>query len=241
MIEAAISKILSLRPVETLQINGHTYTTSAVHRVASPEEAFTRPLVFTTLTGLVDFYNSAEDGALADDLIKSYFHIENPRSVVLVGDPMGPSNERPTYAGSVYDENTYRFGDWTEIDMFIIALMTQFVETEDSKMLMSYLGNLSDEHVKERVDDGVSVTLTVKTGITTKSQVTITNPVNLAPYATFTEIDQPSRPFILRTRSHGDDVQVGLFAADGNKWQAEAIQRIKKFLNDKLPEACVLA
>lgn len=65
------------------------------------------------------------------------------------------------------------------------------------------------------------------------------NPVELAPFRTFIEVNQVVSPFIFRARTAKEDrsdsskvtdIEFALFEADGGAWEIEAKQRIKEYL-----------
>lgn len=62
------------------------------------------------------------------------------------------------------------------------------------------------------------------------------NPVVLAPYRTFTEVEQPKSPFVFRIRQTGDEVQAALFAADADAWKREAIANIRDWFEQHIPQ-----
>lgn len=57
------------------------------------------------------------------------------------------------------------------------------------------------------------------------------NPVYLAPYRTFAEIEQPVSKFVFRMES---GPKAALFEADGGAWKNEAILKIKEYLQKEL-------
>lgn len=62
-------------------------------------------------------------------------------------------------------------------------------------------------------------------------EIIVPNPVILRPCRTFTEIEQPYSPFILRV---ADGPKAALFCADSGAWKLEDIKKIKEYLSQKL-------
>ena len=63
----------------------------------------------------------------------------------------------------------------------------------------------------------------------------------LLPYRTFREVDQPASLFLLRlSKSGGDKPRFALYEADGGSWQIEAVERIKSYLEDALPQGVAI-
>jgi hypothetical protein len=58
--------------------------------------------------------------------------------------------------------------------------------------------------------------------------------VTLAPFRTFTEVEQPASDFIFRAKQMKPDSlpQLALFEADGGKWRLAAIENIAAFLRN---------
>ena len=83
-------------------------------------------------------------------------------------------------------------------------------------------------------DDGVTQKATVKKGINGKEDAVVPNPVNLRPYRTFTEVEQPESEFVFRMKQSDHDVCCALFEADGGAWKREAMKKVKEYLEFEL-------
>ena len=96
-------------------------------------------------------------------------------------------------------------------------------------------GNITSEAKVQTMDDGVSQDVTVKKGIQKEGWEMVPNPVSLAPYRTFSEVDQPESNFVLRVKANGPTC--ALYEADGGAWKAAAMHNIAAYLayrlNDK--------
>ena len=77
---------------------------------------------------------------------------------------------------------------------------------------------------------------TVKTGIASKSDAIVPAVVNLKPFRTFLEVEQPSSDFIFRMKEdrYTEGVQCAIFEADGGAWKAEAMANVKAYLQEQL-------
>ena len=76
---------------------------------------------------------------------------------------------------------------------------------------------------------------TVKTGIASKSDAIVPNPVKLRPYRTFLEVEQPVSEFIFRMKQDKyDGINCAIFEADGGAWQMAATRAIKEYLEFEL-------
>ena len=119
------------------------------------------------------------------------------------------------------------FNRMMNVEALNIMLQANFVPTADRKILLQVIGNLKEENVKQVGDDGVSQSVTAKVGVAQVGEVKVPNPVNLAPYRTFSEVTQPVSSFIFRMSSGPSGA---LYEADGGAWRLEAIQNIKEYL-----------
>ncbi|MEB9776454.1 hypothetical protein P4K25_31445, partial [Bacillus cereus] len=61
----------------------------------------------------------------------------------------------------------------------------------------------------------------------------VPNPVQLSPYRTFVEVEQPESKFVFRMR---EGARCGLFEADGGAWKLEAMNNIKEYLKEALAQ-----
>jgi hypothetical protein len=109
-----------------------------------------------------------------------------------------------------------------------------FVQNEDTAKILKVVGNIKEETVRNIGDDGISQQVTAKAGIATVENVIVPNPVILAPYRSFIEVDQPESKFVFRMRSTGSEPQCALFEADGGAWKLDAMYLIKGFLTKHL-------
>jgi hypothetical protein len=66
--------------------------------------------------------------------------------------------------------------------------------------------------------------------------------VTLAPWRTFPEVTQPESLFVLRVKSgRGEEpATCGLFSADADSWQKDAIEKIAAWFTENLPGVPVI-
>jgi hypothetical protein len=205
--------------------------------VKRPEEHRPDVLNFSTLTALVAFMEGEAKGF--NDLAL----LVREHSKVLVLGPLDPKNFniRFIYAMAEGPDCGFPFGRYLDLESFIIGIQAQFIRTERVDAILGLLASVVDENVKENADDGFSQSIRIRTGITLKAEVKVENPISLAPYRTFREVQQPESNFIIRFRKSGDGLCVGLFEADGGAWKNEAAARVRQFLVDKLPGQVIYA
>ncbi|HGH0902568.1 TPA: hypothetical protein ACJHIR_002124 [Staphylococcus pseudintermedius] len=110
------------------------------------------------------------------------------------------------------------------------------IKNDDVKNLLRILGNLRSSNIRNAGDNGVSQIVETKRGVTMAQEEVVPNPVRLKPFRTFTEIEQPESLFVFRLRESGNEIQAGLFEADGGAWKNVARLSIKDYLIENLKE-----
>jgi len=241
MFKALLDRVLELSKIRTTTVGDITYTKENIfRRIKAPEQVPPETLKFNNLIALVDYLDRVSvviDPTYVEyrlkgfDIEKLFFAIMSPTEVSLMSSP-DPANENIQFkfATATLSENNFRFGDYCDLEIFIIGLLSRFEPTTDRDNIIEMLAHLANEHVVQNTDDKFSQSLQVKTALTTKAQVDVKNPVTLKPFRTFREVDQPESEFILRYRSSGKIVEAALFEGDGGRWRLDAIKNIKEWL-----------
>ena len=183
-------------------------------------------LSFNTLTALVDFIKNIDFKTEE----KLYLNIETPRAIALYSS-LQSDNKRDELANVRAIVPEIRFDQFKTAEDLLIELQAKFLPTDDRETLFQVLGNLKEENVKNLGDDGVSQQVTIKKGVASLTDVRVPNPVSLAPFRTFHEVQQPESPFVFRMKEGGYGA---LFEADGQGWKLVAIQNIKVFFEAEL-------
>ncbi|MDU4479969.1 MAG: hypothetical protein E7I90_22135, partial [Clostridium sp.] len=127
--------------------------------------------------------------------------------------------------------NNVVYDRFLDTERFNIMLQSAFVDDEDKSKLLKYTALITDDTVKNFGDDGISQKVTVKTGVVSVSDAVVPNPVTLAPFRTFPEVEQPESKFIFRMK---EGPSAALFEADGGAWRNKAILNIKAYLEKEL-------
>lgn len=220
-----IEKICEMSAPAVFEIEGRSYSSKTIHPVHDP---MPDALNINTLTGIVDFIGGI-DGIGPD---KAMIHVASEKDVTLIGALAGVFRNRDTYVHAKYANPTFKFGNWMDLESFIINIQAGFVQDDMTATILKVVGNLKDETVTNFSDDGKTQAVTAKTGIAMVTKVAVPSPITLCPYRTFMEIEQPASSFIFRMRQQGNGQQpaCALFEADGKAWELEAMQRIKKWL-----------
>ena len=218
--------LVSLAPMEQMRLHGLLYQTKKLYitREPAPEAFETR-----TLASLVELINKEHSHDRLNDLI---IHVSSP-TVVDVYSILREDLGRFHIYKAVAELPNQMFGQYQDLEKMVIGLKSTFVQSDNRDALVTLLGNITEEAVKTSVDDGISQTVTAKTGIATVSKVPV-NPIQLlAPYRTFVEVEQPESEFLLRLQN---GPRAALFEADGGAWKMKARANIKTYFEDKLAD-----
>ena len=239
MIREAIDRILELGAPNEIEYAGRTFVDKKM--TALPHEPRAEVLETNTLSSSVDYIKQrVDEKALPDS--RYVIHIQSP-SIVALYKEMNADKVRDCLISASFDRCRYQFGQFMDIEKFIINLQSCFVQDENIAQLLSFVASVKDDTSVTQEDDGVTQKVTAKAGISLAKTAKAPNPVYLRPYRTSPEVEQPLSAFVFRMRK--DDrtgVTAALFEADGDAWEHAAILNIKQYFDEALPgQAIVLA
>lgn len=224
MLKTAIEKILELSEVKTFKVGDRDYSNKPIAPIKEP---MAETVALGTLTGLVDYLKANVDKINPENHL---IHIESYQSVILMSGCARPFRQREKLIHAAADNPKFPFGQFMDVENFIIRLQSQFVQTEQSAAILKVVGNITDSAVKQFSDDGVTQQVTAKAGVSRVAEIPVPNPVVLAPFRTFMEIKQPESKFVFRMRSGDPAPTCAIFEADGGAWKNEAVKWIKDWL-----------
>ncbi len=237
MIKVAMEYLLNLgvkpdeRVIDIVDKDGQTRNlvidADGQHReIASLDNNAKSSLQLNTLTGLVDYVKSE----LEREGKPLFLHVVDEEEVVLKSTLLS-NGERETLVSANAIVPKFAYGRFLDTEELIIAFQSIFTKTDDRDTLLKVVGNVKEENVRETGDDGFSQAVTIKTGIASSNDVLVPNPVSLAPFRTFLEVEQPASDFIFRMK----DGPVGaIFGADGGAWRNQAIANVRDYLQEQL-------
>lgn len=232
MLKSLFEYVVGLSKANVVTIDGTVYTDKPLHL---PEMPTIETLLTDNLSSIVNFIKNAGDADLnyLDDTVQKIIHVEDAGKVNLYSSVCNEYMDRQKFMKAEWAGNKFPFGQFMDAEKFNILLQTCFMETDDLKVIQQVVGNLRDEAVQNYGDDGVSQSVTIRTGIATVGQVRVPSPAKLRPYRTFLEVEQPASLFILRMREGG---QCALFEADGGLWRETARKNIRNYFEFELAE-----
>lgn len=237
MIKEALEYIVEQAKPNEIEHEGELYTDKPIYRVH--QQINTNTIHMNTLTSLIDYLRDNSDRILEE---KAVIQVVSPTFVKLFSqkstDKDLESKEYVTVKASIPE---FCFGQWYGNEEFTINVMSKFITLsgndgfDDKAAVLQFAGTVQAGTITDYGDNGVSQSATVKTGILEKEQKLVPSIVELCPYRTFMEVEQPKSQFIFRMRSGAYDcITCALFEADGGAWQNEAMQNIKCYLVSEL-------
>ena len=237
MLKEALEYIVGLKEPTVEVYNGEFYSDKPLHRVETyiPKADCVR---VRTLTSLLDYIW----GDIDDMTDKMIVAVESPTTVKLYSQ-LDDNRDREYMMVAEAMLPSFSFNQFMGQESFCINLQSKFIKNEDRELLLKFAGTVEAGTVAQYGDDGVTQKATIKTGLASKGEAIIPNPVRLKPFRTFLEVDQPESDFIFRMRE-GHGVECAIFEADGGAWQIEAMQNIKAYLEEALndmPQFTVIA
>lgn len=231
MIREAIDRVLNLAPCKIIKDDfGRQFWDKSGHMI--PDPAWPQ-VKLATLTGLKEYIADAHKAKVPEG---AFILVEGPLRVLFRGPVVEPRKDFDIYAEAVCGPLRFAFGNWYDVESFIIALQTQFVKDETTDKLLKLVGNLSNETSVATLDNGYTQEVTAKVGVVTVEKVEVPNPVELRPYRTFREVEQPKSKYVFRMRRNAasKDVSCALFDVGEDAWEIEAIKNIKAWLTKEL-------
>lgn len=228
MIKQAIEYIVGLGKTELFDIGDHTYSNDRLSVIEDPQAA---PLTINTLDGIVDYIQKEVDISRIETRV--VINVLSYERVLVMSELYG-AQQRETFLIATPCIPSITLDRFMDMENFNIQLQSGFVRTQEIEDILKVTGNITDSQVMSYSDDGISQSVTAKSGIARVGEVVVPNPVDLRPYRTFPEIEQPESPFILRM---SDGPKASLFCADGGMWKIKAVQLIKSYLEKNLKDS----
>lgn len=221
-----INEIERLAAPTFKEIHGMIHSSRSIQLVRPPQA---KTLNVFSLQAVVDYCIANLSVGMGLHTI----HIVSESSVYLYGplDEEYRIREQLIEATSPY--NPFAFDRFIEQEDFVISLLSMFCKDDNRDKLLDLVSSITDEGGITSTDDGTSQQVNVKKGVSLKDNAIIPNPVTLAPYRTFAEVDQPESAFVCRVKN---GPYVALFEADGGVWRIEAVNSIRAYFQKHLQD-----
>ena len=233
MIKDALQYIVGLKAPNLEEINGDTYSDKPLHRIDTyiPRA---EPIRMNTLTSLLDYIISKVD-SMSEKMI---IQVVSPEEVKLFS-CLNDNRERECLVEVKAQIPSFHYERFIDHETFLINVQSKFLDKPetDKALLLKFAGTVEAGTVANYGDDGVTQKATVSTGIASKADAIVPNPVKLAPFRTFVEVPQPISEFIFRIKQDKyEGILCAIFEADGGAWKNEAMNKIHSFLEEKLKD-----
>jgi hypothetical protein len=207
--------------------------TRPVFRAPQPlPDPLATALVMYTLRGFAEFVALNIDGAIFDG--GAVVHVEKPDRVVLVGHLESYHRRREVTVAAAYDSPVQIIDKWVPVEDAVIGLLATFVDTAERGLVLELLKSVRREDAEVLDDTGTTQQVTARTGVHLAKLAKVPSPIELCPYRTFVEIEQPASLFVVRLREEGSEIKVLLRQADGGAWKVEAARRVGAYLTQLL-------
>lgn len=229
-IKEALQYVVGLRKPEIMSVDGEQYCDKELHRISFNPKA--RSIEMTTLTSLVEYIKANID--TMDE--KMIIHVQSPTKVAMYS-KLDDERERELLVEVNAQVPEFRYGRYMDHESFLIALQSKFIDNPDRELLLKFTGTVESGTVAQYGDDGITQKATIKTGIASKGEAIVPNPVKLRPFRTFLEVEQPESAFVFRMQQDGNGgVNCAIFEADGGAWKNAAMRNVKDYLQFELAD-----
>lgn len=226
MLAKFVDKIVALRETKTFEICGETYSTDNLYRVA-PHVNRPDAISVSGLNSICKLIRE-ELGAVDTTLM---VEVKDYQTVSVFTTLLKDFSRNSLYTARA-DVPGFRSG-YREAEEAIIQLRSLFIPSEGTQYLLDLLSRINTNDGVSTTDNGVTQTVTATKGVSLKETIQLKPRVNLQPFRTFLEIQQPESEFLLRINEHG---QIGLFEADGGVWKLEAKRNIAAYFELELKD-----
>nr|DAU95171.1 MAG TPA: hypothetical protein [Caudoviricetes sp.] len=228
----AIDRITDLARPFTMEVDGHKFCSKALLEVKAEEFS---PTVYE-----VDTLDALVKLILTEGLTlgrRLYVRVDSARKVTVTmtyngGELRNPYLRFPLYE-AVSDVPGVTIGNLMSQERAIVELQSLYGATPDRDYLLDLLSRIDVNEGVSSVDNGVTQEVNVRTGAVLKQATPVRPIVQLQPYRTFLEVEQPVSDFLLRVSKEGEPT---LFEADGGAWKLEAKRSIAAYLAEKLAD-----
>jgi hypothetical protein len=204
-----------------------TYSSKPLHQVQAAAPAEPKSVLVNTLAGFNDLVLAKLEGK--DFPLDFLIHVENETTVTLKArESDGYGRRLVLIKANPVPFAQFQFGQWLGQEEFAIAIASKFAETPDKAYVLNMASILTNDASTTGEDDGFTQRVNVKAGLRMKESTTLKPRVDLAPYRTFPEIEQPISQFVLRAKCDGQGAaHLMLVEADGGRWKIDAIATIR--------------
>lgn len=231
MLKEAIEKIVSLANPVVTEVGGVPYLIDKEggYTQIKPDLEMVDTITLSSLDAMVKFV-TREAARLTDSIL--FLTIPNHMTVECFTSPDKGSRNLRTY---LYEAKATDVPGWAEkmqlgFEEAQIALRTRFQPTDDIQYAQKLLSDITTGCKVTYNDNGVATTIVTQQGVALQGKTTIRPIINLRPYRTFQEVEQPASDFMIRV----NDRYITFIEADGGMWKLAARETVKAYLEEHL-------
>lgn len=220
-------------------IEGQTYVciNGRMERYTKKDDPAPSVIEICTLDGLIEWIKEDVNGFFKDSEVKCIVRVASPTAVEVLTPCGGHENKMHQLAKCTYVAPRIKFDSYMDSEDFGIMIQTNFIDDDNLKTVLQLARNLVEDNSEQIADDGISQRVVIKHGIQAVDSVVFKNPAYLRPLRTFSEIEQPVSPFVIR---FDKGKLAAIFEADGGKWKNVAIRSVGDYLKWRLSDENVV-
>lgn len=233
MLKDAIEKIVSLANPMVSTVGDRTYVfgKDGNFMEVEPDLDMVQGIQLNSLDAIVKFVTS-EAVRLTDSIL--YLTIPNHLTVNCF---TSPDKKCKNLRTALYEAKATDVPGWAEkmqlgFEEAQISLRTRFQHTNDVEYAQKLLSDITTGCKVTYNDNGVATTIVTQQGVALQGKTTIRPIINLRPYRTFQEVEQPASDFLIRV----NDRYITFIEADGGMWKLTARETVKAYLEEHLAE-----
>jgi len=221
--------------VEQIEAGGFTYAaipSNIVLKKIVPMKP--EALHVSSLQGVVEYLKQSNKAHL--------IHIPRYNEVQVLSGLNETYQSRFYYVTASVPKNLFIFDRFMSVESFIISVMANFVETPGRQEVLAFVSGMQADDQDKSEDDGISQKVMVKRSVTTVGSAIVPNPVELQPYVTFPEINQPPQMYIFRVKKKRDEpIMCALFEVAARTWEVHTVREIRNYFSVKVPDNIVIS
>ena len=229
MLKAMIEKIENMAGPKVYHIGEEDFASQELVRV-EPKKDFPKSICLTGLDSVCKMVRNEAADLFPEDQI--LIQVADYRTVKVFTTLDGEMDRYALYTCEA-DTPQVRSNVFMAHEEAVVQLRSLYIPNEDLTYLLKLLSGISTESKVTSNDNGVSQTVEAKSGVALTASVEVRPYVNLQPFRTFLEVNQPESLFLLRLKEGGN---VGLFEADGGVWKLEATRNIAEYFEEHLKD-----
>ena len=232
MLKEFVEKIVSLGGTKTFEVNGEVFADGEFKQVRPALDIQERK----ELTSLDALVKMIRHEAVADlDQYPIFVAVNSYNEVNCFTKPYAQLRNQRVWLYEAHATDVPGMDSSTKygFEQAQIALQTRFQETADRGYLLRLCSQITCGGKVTYNDNGVATTIVTQKGVALQGNETIKPLVELRPYRTFQEVEQPESLFLIRIDERG----ISFTEADGGMWKLKARETVKAFLEEKLSDA----